>query len=290
MKSLGLCFAALSMLTLSSCYYADEESLPGSDPSVKFIISYEGIDLATMGTRASSAPALGKPADLLVLDVYESGTAAQKTKPYTFTSLSSVDLPLSYGKHDLYFVAAVQKGTQYDMNNLTVSWPNDGTLKAVWAYHYQITVDLETTFEDITLPLVVADVRILTLDKMPSTLSLAKIEAPDVCSVLDLKTMQGLSDDNGYLRELNVQQAASNGLSFSLNVYTFVPADASVGDLHVAFYSDAEGATESFSKDLEDVPVTIGYVSNYTGYFFSAGINVPLQTTTDWLGVNEYTF
>ena len=41
---------------------------------------------------------------------------------------------------------------------------------------------------------------------------------------------------------------------------------------------------------LEDVPVKLGYVSHYTGLFFSRGQSFSFSYENDWKGVDEYTY
>lgn len=274
-KYFALC--SISLLALTSCYHAQEAADLAEESMVTFNLKLDGVEQGDL-TRALAAPT-----NVLVLDSYKGAVTAT-----TKSSLASISLPLQYGLHDLYFVAATNVWSAYSTNDLTVGWEGDGSLKTVWAYHYQLDVETGTVFEDINLPLVVADVLVKTLDKMPATVSVATVEAPGISSVLDLTTMQA-SSANGLNRKLDVKAGAGSSI-FSANLYTFVPESGKVGDITVAFYSNADATGEIASRTLSAVPVSAGFISQYSGYFFSDGLTIPVTYTTDWLGTNEYTY
>lgn len=270
---------AVACLALTSCY--ETELIDAND--VTFHLSVEGLTQEQL-TRAGETPELKTPTNILVLDLH-----AGRVTPTVKSSLAAVTMPLQYGVHDLYFVASPVAWSSYSADNLTVTWPNDGSMTAVWAYHYQIEVDEETSFEDIELPLVVADVRVKTLDKMPANTAVALIEAPDVRSTLDLETMRAVASSDGFTRQIDVSGRAG-AYGFTSNIYTFVPSSGKVGDISITFYSDQQKTAEIATRTLSAVPVTAGYVSNYSGYFFSDGISIPISYTTDWLGTYEFSY
>lgn len=280
-KTTVLC--AILSLAFSSCYHSNESSVLGDESVVTFNLVADGLSQSSL-TRADDAPALDNPTNILVLDSFDG-----EVKATTFSSLSSVVLPLKYGLHNLYFVAAPVAWSAYSTTNLTATWANDGTMKAVWGYYYQIEVDETTTFEDIILPLVVADVRIKTLDIISSGAVAAKFEAPDISTILDLSTMKAAQTANGLDRKLNISAAAGKS-KFVSNNYTFVPSSGKVGDIKLAFYSDTDCNTEIVSRTFDGVPVSEGYVTSYEGYFFTDGISIPLTHTTSWLGTNVQSY
>ena len=274
-------FLVIASLAFTSCYHAEDSVLDTSSRDVNFRIQVEGLTQEAL-TRAST-PALDTPTKLLILD--RCGTTVTN---YVKTSFNDLSLPLKLGVHDLYFVATPKDWASFSSDDLTVTWPNDGTMKAVWAYHYQLDVVSETTFEDLVLPLAVADVRLGTLDKLPAQVQMATVEAPDVSTVLDLTTMTAGGGD-GYTRTINVAANAGKN-AFAVNIYTFVPESSTVGDISLAFYSDTDLTSEVASRDISGVQVKAGYVSNYTGYFFTDGLSIPVTYTTEWLGVDNYSY
>ena len=269
---------ALLLPLLSSCSSDDNVADSNGVTEVTFGIQAEGTEQAAM-TRAFDAPQ-----NILVLDCYGSSVTEKE-----FSDLTAVALPLEHGVHDLYFVAATKKWSACSGSSLTVSWPSDTNgLNKVWGLHYQLTVTEETTFEELLLPLVVAGIQIVTYDKLPATAATVEIEGPDMCTVLDVKTMQAAASGNeGLNYELNVATAA--GVStMSVMTYSFVPSSGSVGDIVITVKNASD--TEISSKTFSSVPVAAGELTYYSGYFFSDGISVPLSYATDWSKTNAISY
>lgn len=282
MRTLTVLLLAASSLAMTSCYHAEDELSSATMAEVKFNVEVEGLTHQQL-TRGASLPDLKAPTHVLVLDRYNG-----EVKSYEKETLEGLSLSLSYGIHDLYFVAAPEAWTSYSISDLTVTWPNTGAMKAVWAYYYQLDVVEGTEFEEIELPLAVAAVRLATLDMIPSTARKATIEAPDISTVLDLSTMQAAATSTaGFNRQINVAGVTT---AFSTSIFTFVPASGNVGDIKMAFYSDDAMTTDLAEHTFENVPVAAGYVSNYTGYFFSDGLSIPVSYSSSWLGSNDYSY
>ena len=265
-----------AMLSLSSCYQNSDEDLIGSNKYVTFNLDLAGVEQTSL-TRAINE----SPTTLLVIDKFD-GKVTTQTK----TSLNAVGLPLDYGTHDIYFVAAENVWTSFSTADLTVTWSTNHTaLSYTWAYHLELEVDENTTVEDITLPLIMANVQVKTLDKMPSNVATMNVEAPGLSRVLDLNTMSGVVSETDINYSFNVAQYAGSK-TFSTNLYTFVPTSGYVGDIVLTALDSSN--REIASKTLPEVPVQAGYISLYSGYFFSDGVSFPLSYTDDWNGTNNY--
>jgi hypothetical protein len=274
-KRVFSCVILSAMLSLSSCYQNSDEDLIGSNKYVTFNLDLAGVEQTSL-TRAINE----SPTTLLVIDKFD-GKVTTQTK----TSLNAVGLPLDYGTHDIYFVAATSIWNSVNTADLTVTWSTDRTaLSYTWAYHLELEVDENTTVEDITLPLVIANVQIKTLDKLPSNVATMNVEAPGLSKVLDLNTMSGVVSESDINYSINVAQYT--GKTFSVNLYTFVPTSGYVGDI-VLTALDSNNQ-EIAAKTLNEVPVQAGYISLYSGYFFSDGVSFPLSYTDDWTGTNNY--
>ncbi len=259
----------------SSCYHDSEVELLDGNKYVTFNLNLDGVEQTTM-TRA-----IDEPKNLLVID-----KLGDKFTTSIKNSLAAFGMPLDYGKHDIYFVAADQIWSSFSTADLTVTWPIDRTaLSYTWAYHLSIEVDENTSVEDITLPLVIANVQIKTLDKIPAEVSTMTIEAPGLSKVFDLKTLSGVESESDINYSYDVTQYAGSK-SINFNLHTFVPASGFVGDI-VLTALDSE-SREVAAKTFEQVPVQAGYISLYSGYFFSDGVSFPLSYTEDWTGTNNY--
>lgn len=268
----------LSTMALTSCYQASDTMSDNADARiVNFDLTCSGIEQESL-TRA-----LKEPVQLLVFDSCNGVVTVTEKE-----SFSSLALPLRDGLHDLYFMAASRQCQSYDKDQLTVTWPNNltGYMNVVWAYHYQLNVSEGTIFEEIELPLVVADVKVNTIDNLPNNAGTLAIEAPEACTTLDLTTMQG-TGTTGVNYRINIGSDAL-GKRLSVNIYTFVPESGTVGDIALTMYDRTNTTTEISSRTISAVPVNRGYISDYSGYFFSEGISIPLSHSQDWLGTHEY--
>lgn len=275
MKKYFAFFILCASTIFSSCYHDSEVDLLDGNKYVTFNLNLDGVEQSSM-TRA-----IDEPKNLLVID-----KLGDKVTTSIKNSLAAFGMPLEYGKHDIYFVAADQIWTSFSTADLTVTWTTDRTaLSYTWAYHLSIEVDENTSVEDITLPLVIANVQLKTLDKIPSDVSTMTIEAPGLSKVFDLKTMSGVESENDINYSYDVTQYAGSK-SINFNLYTFVPTSGFVGDIVLtALDTDSK---EVASKTFEQVPVQAGYISLYSGYFFSDGVSFPLSYSEDWTGTNNY--
>jgi len=274
MKLYSLSLFVIFALTLTSCYQSEEDITTNSG-YVTFNLTASGIEQSSL-TRAIS-----EPGNLLIIDKFGDEITTE-----TKTSLASFAMPLKYGTHDIYFVAADIIWSSYSTTDMTVTWPNSHAgLSYVWAYHLNLTVDDDTSIEEITLPLVVANVRLKTYDNVSTNVASMKIEAPNLCKGLNLNTMSGFVSE-GINYTLNISSAV--GKNLSINMYTFVPSTGYVGD--IVFSALDSSSKEIKAKTLSSVPVQQGYISYYAGYFFSEGQNLTLSYTDDWLGTNEYEY
>ncbi len=276
MKKLLFFSSFYLLFVLTSCYQNSEVDLTTNEQYVTFDLYTEGVEQSSL-TRAIS-----EPGNLLIIDKF-----GEEITTDIKTSLGSIALPLDYGTHEIYFVAATKIWDSYNTTDLTVSWPNthDG-LSYVWAYHLTLEVDQHTTVEEITLPLVIANVQVQTLDKIPADISQISFEGPDMCKGLDLKTMSGFKIESGINYSLNISSSIGNNLT--LNLFTFVPTTSNVGDIVVS--ATDNNSNEIASKTLEGVPVRQGYISLYSGYYFTDGLGIQLSYSEDWTGTTKYEF
>ena len=276
MKPIIFYSVLLASTIFTSCYH-DSENLLDGNKYVTFNLNLDGVEQSSL-TRAIS-----EPGNLLVIDKF-----GDEVTSSTKNSLDAFSLPLDYGTHDIYFVAADKIWSSFNLEDMTVTWSTDRTaLSYTWAYHLSLEVDENTSVEDITLPLIIANVQVKTLDKVSSNVSTITVEAPGLSKVLDLKTMAGVESEADINYSLDVSRVAGTG-TFGINLYTFVPSSGYVGDIVLtAFDSNNE---EIVAKTLNEVQVQAGYISLYSGYFFSDGISLPLSYSDDWAGTNNYDF
>ena len=276
MKNFEL-FTCLSfILALTSCYRDSEDEISVNDKYVTFNFNLAGVE------KSSLTRAISEPSNLLIIDKFGDEVTSD-----TKTSLAPFSLPLDYGRHEIYFVAADKIWTSYSTAEWKVEWPSshDG-LSYVWAAHLTLDVDEDTSVEDIMLPLIIANVQVKTLDKVPATASSLHIDAPDLCKGLDLLTLSGIPTDTPVNYSLDLSRGTGNTLR--INLFTFVPPTSCIGDISLTVLD--QNTQEIAAKTLNEVPVQPGYISLYAGYLFSDGISFPLSYTDDWSGTHSYGF
>jgi len=226
------------------------------------------------------------PSQLLIIDCYNG-----KADTYTQTSLAEIPIPLTWGQHEIYFVASSTQISNYDTQTLTVTWPATRTgMEYVWAKKLTLEVSATTASQTVNLPLISADVKISTLDVLPTNMGDFKIEAPDLCRGLKLSDMSGYvvsQNPDPYTLDCRSYAGRANLVA---NLFTLVPTAKSVGDIVLTAYDAATTTTELASHTLPNVPVTAGYVSNYTGYFFSDGVAISFTCDQQWAGTNDYEY
>lgn len=273
-------FYLLSLVAFTSCYQSADESALESSSIVNFRLNAFGADQEAM-TRAGEMV----PGHLLVIDCCNG-----KNDVFTQESLAEVPLPLAWGQHEIYFVAASAVWSSYDANALTVTWPSTRQgMQYVWGKKISLEVSASTGSQEVTLPIIGADVKISTLDNLPSNMGDFKIEAPDVCRGLKLSDMSGFVTSTPVSYSIACK-AYAGANTFITNIYTLVPNTNSVGDITLTAYTSETTPAEITSLTLSDVPVTKGYVSSYTGYFFTDGVALSFSYEDEWKSTNQYSF
>lgn len=278
MKPQPLLLALLALT--SSCYQSSDEAPLDQTSTVRFNFEAFGVNQELL-TRAALTPS-----QLLIIDCCNG-----KTDAVTQNSLAEIPIPLAWGQHELYFVASSSAIADYDLTSLTVSWPDTRTgLETVWATKLTLDVSSETASQTVELPLISANVKIATLDVLPTNIGDFKIEAPDLCRGLKLSDMTGFVLNENPDPIVLALAGKGGRTTLTTNLYTLVPASKSVGDIILTAYDATATTTELASHTLSNVPVTPGYVSNYSGYFFSDGIALSFTYDQQWAGTNDYDF
>jgi hypothetical protein len=235
-------------------------------------------------TRAISAPTY-----LLVLDELNGSIVSANTVERSVDALTPLSLNLTYGDHTLYFVACKNSYASFNTTDMTVSWGGDEhKLNYVWVAKKVIHVDESTAAADaVTLDLAVAQVQVQCDDAFPANTGHMRIQAPTACLTLNLRTLQGVA---GAVESTANVSSFANQTDKALGLFTFVPASGNIGDMTLTVYNNAATPQALATHTLEDVPVKLGYVSHYTGLFFSRGQSFSFSYENDWKGVDEYTY
>ena len=124
MKTNYFYFCLSLLLTFTSCY-RDSEEVSVNDKYVTFNFNLAGVEQSSL-TRA-----ITEPSNLLIIDKF-----GDKITTDTKNSLAPFGLPLDYGTHEIYFVAADKIWTSYSTADWKVIWHSTHAgLSYVWAAH-----------------------------------------------------------------------------------------------------------------------------------------------------------
>ena len=275
------------VLLMTACDSQDVTSLDSSKTrEITFsmeTIQFDGSTPMRAPTRAISAPTY-----LLVLDELNGSIVSANTVERTVDALTPLTMNLTYGDHTLYFLACKNSYASFNTTDMTVSWDADHKLNYVWVAKKVIHVDESTAAaEAVTLDLAVAQVQVQCNDAFPANTGNMRIQAPTACWTLNLRTLQGVAGE--VVSTANASTfAGQTGMALAL--FTFVPASGNIGDMTLTVYNNAATPQALATHTLEDVPVKLGYISHYTGLFFSRGQSFSFSYENDWKGVDEYTY
>ena len=275
------------VLLMTACDSQDVTSLDSSKTR-EITFSMETIQLSGSTPMKAPTRAISAPTYLLVLDELNGSIVSANTVERTVDALTPLTMNLTYGDHTLYFLACKNSYASFNTTDMTVSWDADHKLNYVWVAKKVIHVDESTAAaEAVTLDLAVAQVQVQCNDAFPANTGNMRIQAPTACWTLNLRTLQGVAGE--VVSTANASTfAGQTGMALAL--FTFVPASGNIGDMTLTVYNNAATPQALATHTLEDVPVKLGYVSHYTGLFFSRGQSFSFSYENDWKGVDEYTY
>jgi len=275
------------VLLMTAC---DSQNVTSLDPSKTREITFSMETIQLSGSTPMKAPtrAISAPTYLLVLDELNGSIVSANTVERSVDALTPLTLNLTYGDHTLYFLACKNSYASFNTTDMTVSWDADHKLNYVWVAKKVIHVDESTAAaEAVTLDLAVAQVQVQCNDAFPANTGNMRIQAPTACWTLNLRTLQGVAGE--VVSTANASTfAGQTGMALAL--FTFVPASGNIGDMTLTVYNNAATPQALATHTLEDVPVKLGYISHYTGLFFSRGQSFSFSYENDWKGVDEYTY
>lgn len=302
-KNLLSLFAAITVIAFTSC--DKSETLPPADgfKQVTFSLSSFNLEQEPMSspqcapsTRANDITAT--PTRLLVLDVVNGSTkqALERTTAtvpegsssslqHVDNVLSDLSLTLTYGTHDIYILAAVNPYVSYSTTDKTVLWNVDNRPSYTWAKKVEVTVSQSSAAtESVTLPLVIGRVDLICTDAQDPAATKMQLSGK-MCWTLDLTTMNGIVPTTPWTYSIAIPNTDA-GKSFA--TYSFAPSSGNLGNLTFTALNSSD--SEITSHTLPNVPVTAGYITRYTGLFYSNTQGFTLSTVNSWTGVTDKTY
>lgn len=232
-------------------------------------------------TRSEAAT---KNYSLLAVDVVD-GTCVQsvvRNQLPESEALADLQLSLSIGTHDIYFVCGSNHWDSFDEKSLLVAWDDStAALSNVWTSHLEVSVVAGAEqSRSVDLQRAVSLVMTYITDSLPS----------NVCSFRNTLTggtwTYNLSKMSGDIaatitRTVSVPESRRGTTGFQTGIYTFVPSTGSVADSFESSALNASSeavATHTFSS----VPLEVNRYTMYKGDFFHSDASFTFSLQGDW--------
>lgn len=299
---------ALLPFACTSCFQSEEpmgENIQSDSKLTTFQFETFGLSQGSLSdqTRANFT---ANPTTMLVIDVKD-GEVKQTLQltENTVTDgsgfqhvddvLSQCSMVLSYGQHDLYFLAAAREYAQVDTEALTVSWSTDvKSLSYTWAKKVNVSISQSSeSTQSVSLPLIAGRVDLICLDEQDPSISKMQISGSDICWTLDLTTMKGRSSADGISLTIPYTQDNYNA-NKSFTFFSFEPEGTWGGGTpnigSVTYGAYRADNTLITSHTLANVPVRTGYYTQYQGIFYGSSSNFSMSVDDSFAGVFSETF
>lgn len=275
-RILPVTLLTLFLLALAACSSREEATQQPAEGSLTLnfrVLNYQQVSLDDV-TRTTEATTLAH----LDLAIYDAATSAlvssQQTTPDA-SDYGSFAPTLPYGEYILLFLGYDGSRTADLTSLFAIQFP-DLYVPNLFYKTLTITVSDDTAAEQtVSLVRAVAAFTLKSEGSIPQNLAALRIAATGGGQVLDGRT--GYATASQQERTYNaVSQAGKT--SFTLNYYTFLPAEEATMDFTVSAL-DGNGK-EIASHTFPGVPMKINRRSIYSGDFFATDDSAPRFAVT----------
>ena len=281
-------FSTCALLCASlflSCHSNPEEEVTVTVPYTFEVFSASTGSLDDLGTRGSND---SKPWRLLVFDVKDDKFVQQveRSGDQDFNLLGTVNLDLSFGKHQICFLCSNSPWAEFDEQTFQAVWTKDNPLGDVWSKVVVVNVKQgdKDGSQQVVLDRSVAYVRTTINDKLPQ----------DVYAIRQV--MQGgswtydvLNQTGGVASQISYENIVAADLKGekgkSVGIYTFLPDGANSATSYTVTAYDSLEIILQFHT-FTDVPLVQNQYTNYKGNFFSVANQFGISLNKDWEPVN----
>lgn len=192
---------------------------------------------------------------------------------------SEPNLLLTYGNHDLYFVASRGVDPEVDNEEHTITWS-----KVRDTFWQSVAMDVdESTASDIhvTLERVVSKLKMNINDVVPSSLMSITVTPEEWSHGMDYINCEPILDDESESTiDVPSSYHGTSG-SLSLSVFTISGASEWTTDVSVAAKNSSNETIASVS--IFDVPLLANRATVYSGYLFTSGSTFSFSLENAWL-------
>ena len=299
----------LSLIAMTSCYHAaNEEDITEADDGdsktftfhVKgdFLSSYTDMDGHddTATTRASirlednNAAAI---TDLWVLDYSADGTLLQQVhQASTDADFGHPTMSLTYGHHDVKFVASKGSAPSLSANTATASTTDAphtiqwGKVKDTYTLDYPVDVVISSNGNRAPeLHRAISGVKVIMTDAVPSGATSVVVTVANSYKSLSLPSLNvGAATSTTNTFDLYTTDV---GQSLRLNTYTLSPTDTWQTDVTITAY---KGSIVLTSITIPDVELKRNRMTELIGDVFSRGGGFTVSIEDAWDDAKQITF
>lgn len=301
LKTIAACLLFVMGACCVSCYHAPSADDEEVDQIAKKLITFNDFTVTKMDikeldmgeSRAATGTSETSVNHLLVVDVFE-GDIAQTVERHDSDGHSvlaePVEMLLTAGKHDIYFISSENRWHAFDREKLSLQWNDQtGILKDVWAKHLALKVDANTEeTKAIKMDRCVAYVQVKINDALPQHLSSFRMDMTGGSWEYSL-TKRGGQAPVQIGRTVSVPSSYIGNTGVGIGLFSFVPDGASSAPLLEVVARDATGAAIT-SHSFYDVPLTVNRYASYSGNFFTGSRTNTLSVEEDWAAPYELNY
>lgn len=282
----SLCLLAGSLFV--SCFSAaTEDEMAGEEGFLQTFHCLE-FEHLPFETRSTGIKEVATRLDFAVFD--SEGTRVKSIgQEISEESFGTVSVRLAEGTYTMVAIAHNGEKAAKLTTPSKVTFEYDGNkVTDTFVYYQSITVESDKSY-DMNMKRCVAMVRFVFTDNAPADVVSFSFYYTGGSSALDATTGKGCV--NSRQRETRNRVAANSEGESVYEIYTFPKADSENLKLTVSALN--ESGETVYEKVLEEVPVAVNEITQYTGAFFSNSSslydsNNTFYTNDTWT-VNDYT-
>lgn len=257
-KIIKAAYAAAIVMTMTACY---DESVQVENAEVRF-----DIDMPISISAEPMSRATPTEAGVQYIYVYD-GSTLISTQVSTDENFGNPTISLTYGSHELTFIASVQ------------AYPTEGKVKDTFGYNYTLNVSSSTAQQNISLSRIVTKLQVLMDDAIPSNADHVTISF-DRYDTVDLSTLCGNRSISSPAR-LNISSAVGQiGIIVSTMTFCESITDEWTDDVTVTFYTSSDVVIQQ--QTISDVPLKANRTTQLKGNWFGGSNSPTLSINNTW--------
>ena len=263
--------AAMMAAAMASCSKDGEAVMEYQ--KVRFNIDGLAVDVTPM-TRATL-----ESEKLTSVEVYDGGVliASQSSADDDF---GSPELTLSYGVHDLVFVAHRSEGASYSSPVWSAT-----KVRGTFAKKVSLTVGTTTGAQTIELERKVYQLKVLMTDMVPATATTADVTLSTYYGGISFADWsgQGMASRTTTFDITTLQGKTGQ----SISMYGFCAKDGVeyTSDFSITFKTSTGTTIQQHEK--ANIPLQTNYITTLKGNFFETGSTFSISVDSEWSGEKE---